>query len=69
MQDNASSHASPDTLSELDSRGISYIKWPPFSPDLNPIEDIWNWMKDWIQVNYPQKTITYDRLRIVIKEA
>ncbi|EHK19109.1 uncharacterized protein TRIVIDRAFT_193599 [Trichoderma virens Gv29-8] len=50
---------------------ISYCEriWPPYSPDLNPIENVWNWMKDWIQENYPQETMGYDRLRVAVQEA
>jgi hypothetical protein len=39
MQDGAPGHSSQDTLNELHERGIYPIRWPAFSPDLNPIED------------------------------
>lgn len=48
MQDGAPSHRNLLTLDELHERGIYPIDWPPYSPDLNPIEQIWDWMKDWI---------------------
>ena len=40
MQDNAPSHAAQYTLDELSERDIHVITWPPFSPDLNPIEKV-----------------------------
>ena len=40
MQDGALGHAAGDTKAELVSRGIIVIEWPPFSPDLNPIERV-----------------------------
>lgn len=64
MQDGAPGHASSETTRELHSRYIFPISWPPFSPDLNPIEMVWNWMKDWIQDKYPEdKELSYDQLR------
>lgn len=47
MQDGAPSHAAGDTAAELLARGIVQIFWPVYLPDLNPIETIWNWMKDY----------------------
>ena len=49
MQDGAPRHASRATRIELESRGIKLIFWPAFSPDLNPIETCWNWMKHYIE--------------------
>lgn len=47
MQDSAPAHAASSTLDDLHQRNIQVIGWPPFSPDLNPIEIVWNWMKDY----------------------
>lgn len=52
MQDGAPGHSATSTIEELYIRGIRVICWPPFSPDLNPIEHCWNWMKDFIQEKY-----------------
>jgi len=46
MQDHAPGHAAKATIEDLHERGIHVIRWPAFSPDLNPIETVWNKMKD-----------------------
>lgn len=33
---------------------ISPIKWPPYYPNLNPIESLWNSMKDYSLRHYPE---------------
>lgn len=47
MQDGAPGHAAGETQVDLAERGITPIFWPAFSPDLNLIETVWNWMKDY----------------------
>lgn len=42
MQDGAPGHAAAETQENLRERGIVVMEWPPFSPDLNPIESCWN---------------------------
>jgi len=55
MQDNAPCRGAVHTKKELQAREIEVIPWPPYSPDLNPTEHVWAWMKDYVQKNYPRK--------------
>lgn len=68
MQDNARPHTARDTLQEMQERGIDLINWPPFSPDLNPIESVWNKIKDFLEANYPENP-SYDQLRAGLQAA
>jgi transposase len=69
QQDNASGHASKYTISVFQAIGITPIFWPANSPDLNPIETIWDMMKDYIQKHYPEVHRSYPQLRKVVQEA
>lgn len=66
MQDNASCHRSKLTYENLHRRRIPYIKFPRYSPDLNLIEHVWNWMKNWIQAHY--YAAYYDAAKIPLPE-
>ncbi len=66
MQDSAPGHSAEYTLDELRERDIRVISWPAYSPDLNPIETLWNRIKNELQENYPEK-MNYDQLRAAVK--
>lgn len=47
MHDNASPH---NIIREL---GIGFMGWPPYTPDLSPIENLWALLKATIDKLYP----------------
>ena len=57
------------TLALLKSWGVMPIFWPPFSPDLSPIENIWDRLKDILQGIDPQVHRDSRRLREAVLRA
>jgi len=48
MEDGSKVHLGKARLPCL-QHGVHGFKWPPSSPDLNPIEKVWRWMKEEIK--------------------
>ena len=45
VMDNATFHKRQDTHDLLERHGHRILWLPPYSPDLNPIEPMWAWVK------------------------
>jgi transposase len=65
LQDNAPIHKSKTTLEFFGEKLIKVIDFPPTSPDLNPIEKIWNELKRMVEERAPQSKV---ELKKSIKE-
>ena len=52
VMDNASIHHNLGLEDVLEARGLAIAYLPPYSPDLNPIENTFNVLKAWIRRNW-----------------
>ena len=67
QQDNAKPHVSKDTHAAAKRLGIKILpNWPPYSPDLNPIEHMWSMMVPIVDSLRPK---TIDDLQAAISTA
>lgn len=67
MEDGASAHRANITKAERAWNRMPSLEWPPSSPDLNPIENIWELLKDKLDERVPRPKGT-DQMRVAILE-
>ena len=53
MHDNAPCHVHRDISTYIRRSEVEFIDWPPYSPDLNPIENVWAWVKYKLYSEFP----------------
>ena len=53
MDDNGRPHRSRAVTAYLQSEAVTSVPWPAMSPDLNPIEHIWDMLGHHIQPREP----------------
>jgi transposase len=54
MQDSAPIHTAKKFREWFENQGVMVTKWAPYSPDMNPIENVWHMVKDWIVQHHPE---------------
>ena len=53
VMDNASFHSKKRLISAAQNAGCSLLFLPPYSPELNPIENFWAWLKRFLRKILP----------------
>ena len=62
QQDNARAHVARLSMAFLQQNNVNVMHWPPYSPDLSPIEHLWRVR------NRPQLTTTLQTLRLALMQ-
>ena len=68
QQDGASVHTSTYTTWWTSTHNIQILDWPPQSPDLNPIEHLWDHLDHKIRKRIPAPSSKNDLIQIIQEE-
>ena len=68
QQDNATIHVSRAAKQWFTSNGVCLMNWPPRSPDLSPIENVWGWWAKRVCMNNRQFSPVRDLTNCVFNE-
>jgi len=68
QQDNASIHKSKKTMKWLMEKTFGLLYWPPCSPDLNPMENVWSILSQRIYKNGKQYNTVLELKQAIVRE-
>ena len=53
-QDGATPHTARKTMEFFEEKNLQFLQWPPNSPDVNPIENVWEILKNAVEQKNPK---------------
>ena len=69
MQDKAPAYNARLTKAEFMRLGVTLMNWPSNSPDLNPIEALWDQLKDYLQREFGDRRLSLGEIKAGLQEA
>ena len=67
QQDNAPAHKTKENMACIAAQvpGGHFLEWPSSSPDLSPIENLWDWMQQQVELKGPCNTVVELQRRLI----